>query len=386
MSIAHGRRGNADIAFFLLDLDGGGAERAIVSLAGEVARQGYSVDLVVGDADSDYRSEVSAAVRVENFGTRSPARIFRGLMSYLRRRNPGVVMSALDVSNIMLVIAAKLVGYKGRTVLGQRAVVAASWQDLSASRKLMTATLQRICFPRADLVISNSHAAAKDVRTMLGVREDRIVTIHNSLDIERVTRLASEPLPAHACVESGAPLVVSVGSLTPRKDVPTLIRAFARVRSSRPAHLAIIGKGEEAPRIEALIKELGLGANVHLLGFDANPYKWIAAARVLVSASTGEGFPNVIAEGLALGRAIVATDCPGDTAELLGQGKWGRLVPVGDHERMAEAILAALDDPDPPDGRLRAADFAPAKITSAYLNVLTPSQPDPSHDTLRQSL
>jgi glycosyltransferase involved in cell wall biosynthesis len=93
-------------------------------------------------------------------------------------------------------------------------------------------------------------------------------------------------------------------------------------------------------------------------------------ASVLVSSSVTEGCPNQVLEGLALGIPIVATDCPGDTAEILGHGKWGRLVPVADPARMAKAILATLDDPNPPDGTLRAADFSPEKTTHAYLNVL----------------
>ena len=80
----------------------------------------------------------------------------------------------------------------------------------------------------------------------------------------------------------------------------------------------------------------------------------------------------MLAEALALGRPVVATDSLGDTATLLGQGKWGRLVPVGDHKGMADEILAALDDPNPPDGRIRAADFRPASTTAAYLEGLWP--------------
>jgi glycosyltransferase involved in cell wall biosynthesis len=165
----------------------------------------------------------------------------------------------------------------------------------------------------------------------------------------------------------------------------TLIKAFEIVKAQRQVSLVIVGKGPEQRKIEGLISDLGLSEGVHLPGFDANPYKWIAAATVFVSSSIGEGFPNAIAEALALGRPIVATDCPGDTAELLGYGKWGRLVPVGDPERMADAILAALDDPDPPDGRVRAADFSPSKITSAYLNVLLPKI-DHAADAFRQSV
>jgi glycosyltransferase involved in cell wall biosynthesis len=192
------------------------------------------------------------------------------------------------------------------------------------------------------------------------------------VDAERINRLAREPLGEHLFLRDQAPLIVSVGSLTKRKDMRTLIKAFAIVKEQRQAHLVIIGKGPEAHELKSLISDLGLDTDVHLPGFDVNPYKWMAAAAVFVSSSTGEGFPNAVAEALALGLSIVATDCPGDTAELLGYGKWGRLVPVGDPERMADAILAALDDPNPPDGRIRAADFSPASAVGAYLKILLP--------------
>jgi glycosyltransferase involved in cell wall biosynthesis len=372
LNFASTQGGGADIAFFLLDLDGGGAERAIVALAGDIAKRGHSVELVVGDAASDYRSEVSAEVNIVDFATRSPLLVFRRLTAYLRRRNPTVVMTALDLSNIMLVLAARLGGYKGRTVISQRAVIAASLRELTAGRRMLTAFLQRMCFPRADALISNSHAAASEVRTHWSIPAEKVTTIHNALDADRINRLAREPLGDRPFLKDGTQLIVSVGSLTRRKDMATLIKAFARVKAKRQAHLVIIGKGAEEARLERLICDLGLSASVSLPGFDSNPYKWMSAAAVFVSSSTEEGFPNVVAEALALGRSVVATDCPGDTARLLGHGKWGRLVPVGDPERMADAILRALDDPDPPDGRVRAADFAPAKITSAYLDVLLP--------------
>jgi glycosyltransferase involved in cell wall biosynthesis len=232
--------------------------------------------------------------------------------------------------------------------------------------------LQRACFRRADALISNSYAAADDVRTLLRVPAHKIVTIHNALDANRISRLASEAITELSFRSAGVPLIVTVGSLTKRKDMETLIKAVAIVKAKRRISLAIVGKGPEHHRLKGLISELGLAEDVHLPGFDSNPYRWMAAAAVFVSSSTAEGFPNVVAEALALGRSIVATDCPGDTAELLGHGKWGRLVPVGDPECMASAILAALHDPDPPNGRIRAADFSPSKIASAYLDVLLP--------------
>ena len=382
----------SDIAFFLQNLEGGGAERAIVALAGEIAKQGHAVDLVVAHAGGGFRPEISPAVNIVDFAANTHRLIFCRLIAYLRRRNPTAVMSALDVPNIMLIVAARMAGYKGRAIISQRAVVAAAQREWPQGRRWLITLLQRVLFRRADALISNSHAAANEVRELLGVPADRISVIHNAVDMERISQLAREPLSNHWLSKLQQPLIVSVGSLTARKDVGTLIKAFASVKAQRQAHLVIIGKVEgrnsraEQRKIEELILELGLSANVHLPGFDANPYKWMAAAAVFVSSSMEEGFPNVIAEALALGRPIVATDCPGDTAELLQHGKWGRLVPVGNPERMADAILDALDDPNLPNGRIRAADFLPSKSTSAYLKVLLPEWKQATENIVGQSL
>lgn len=353
-----------------------------MSLAGAIAREGFAVDLVVGETKSNLYGEIPREVKVVDFATRSPLRILPQLIAYLRKQNPRTVVSALDLANIMLIIAAAFAGYRGRVVVSQRAVVDASLDDLPAVRRMITRFLLRICMTRADAVISNSHAAAADVKATFDIDAGKVTIIPNAVDVERIGSLARQPIKGDFAEASEQPLIVSVGSLTRRKDVPTLLRAFRIVTAQMPARLVVVGEGPERRSIEALIAELGLTGTVRLTGFDANPYAWMAAATVVVSASTGEGFPNVIAEALALGRSVVATDCPGDTAELLERGKWGRLVPVGDHAAMAAAILAALDESNPPDGRVRAADFAPSKTTASYLAVLL-GTPDRSAASMR---
>jgi glycosyltransferase involved in cell wall biosynthesis len=360
------------IAFFISSLAGGGAERSIVALANSIASLNVIVDLVLGDAIGPYLVEVSPRVRIVNLSSKCKLRAIVRLMRYLKRDGPQVIMSSLDLPNIQLVLAARLARFKGMTVISQRATIAPVYAEAGWMRRLVYVLGIRGTYPYADFVICNSRAAAIEVRKMSGMSANRVLTIHNSVDAERINRLANEPLRDSWFLNNRAPLVVSVGSLTRRKDMGTLIKAFATVKLQRRASLVIIGKGAEERKIKNLISVLGLNADVYLPGFDANPYKWMAAATVVVSSSTAEGFPNVVAEALALGRSVVATDCPSDTAELLGHGKWGRLVPVGDPERMAEAMLASLDDPNPPDGRIRAADFSPASTVGEYLKVLLP--------------
>jgi len=106
-------------------------------------------------------------------------------------------------------------------------------------------------------------------------------------------------------------------------------------------------------------------------GADTNPYRYVARTTALVLSSAWESFPNVLMEALACGCFIVSTDCPSGPAELLDGGVYGRLVPVGDHIAMAQAIVATLDAP-PQAERLRgrAPVFSIDKAVDQYLELL----------------
>ncbi len=96
------------------------------------------------------------------------------------------------------------------------------------------------------------------------------------------------------------------------------------------------------------------------------------ARELIVCSSLTEGCPNALMQALACGTAIVSTDCVGGCSEILEGGRWGRLVPIGDVQAMADAVLATLRGGERPDGRRRAADFAIREIALAYLHQLIP--------------
>jgi glycosyltransferase involved in cell wall biosynthesis len=143
------------------------------------------------------------------------------------------------------------------------------------------------------------------------------------------------------------------------------------VQAKRKMHLVILGEGEERARIERLIRELGIENDVYLPGFVENPFAWMARASVFVLASAWEGFSNVLLEALACGCTVVSTDCPSGPREILADGKFGYLVPVGDDTALADAILAALSAPLPREhSTARAAEFSFDVAVERYLTVL----------------
>jgi glycosyltransferase involved in cell wall biosynthesis len=149
------------------------------------------------------------------------------------------------------------------------------------------------------------------------------------------------------------------------------------VRSQRPARLLILGEGERRAELTALIEAQRLTGDVALPGFEPNPFRYMRRAAVLALSSLHEGLPGVLIQAMACGTPVVSTDCPSGPVEILDNGRWGRLVPVGHADAMAAGIAAALDDPDPPDVAARAAAFSVEAAVTAYLKVLSvgPHQP-----------
>jgi glycosyltransferase involved in cell wall biosynthesis len=166
-----------------------------------------------------------------------------------------------------------------------------------------------------------------------------------------------------------------MGRLHAQKDYPTLLRALRLVRGTIPARLLILGEGPARPEIEALRAGLGLDGAVSMPGFHPDPYPFLAHADLFVLSSLWEGFGNVIVEALACGAPVVSTDCRSGPREILRDGQFGDLVPPGDPEALAAAILATLSRPRDRAALIaRSADFSIDKAARAYLRRLLPDE------------
>jgi glycosyltransferase involved in cell wall biosynthesis len=359
---------------FLPSLAGGGAERVFVELANAFAARGRPVDLVLAAARGPYLDEVSAQVRVVDLRSERVAAAVPALVRHLRANRPGALLSALDHANVAAVLARRLAGGRLRSVISMRAMPTAVYgRTVSLGSRLLFHGM-RVAYPLADAVIANSAAVAADLSARIALRPERVHVIHNPLDLARIASLADEALPPGAAPDDGRPLILGVGALAPLKDFATLIRAFALARSRHPCRLVLLGEGLERARLTALAAELGVDAEVSMPGFVQNPFPWMRRARVLVSSSTTEGCPNAVMQALAVGTPVISTDSVGGAGEILGNGRWGRLVPVGDAVALAEAIGECLVSGERPDTRARASEFSHERVAQRYLGVLFPGE------------
>ena len=360
------------IALCLRSLQGGGAERLMVNLAKGFTAKGFDVDLVLNIAEGPYLADVPPDVRIIDLKVKRVVYIIPQLVNYLRSEQPNVILSTLTPQNLIVIVAKQIAQVQTRVVVREANMFSKQIENTKNKRYKYTVKLfSRFLYPKTQAVISLSQGVANDLVETIGISPERVKTIYNPLDISSIQSLAKEPVGHPWFRAHEFPVVIAVGRLIKQKDYPTLIRAFSKARQTYPIRLIILGQGEEESKIIALIKELELENDVSMLGFVRNPFAYMARSDVFVLSSAWEGLGSVLLEALAVGTPIVATDCKSGPAEILENGKYGQLVPVGDITKLADAIIKTLEFSSTGTTlQSRALDFSADKIVDQYLEVL----------------
>jgi glycosyltransferase involved in cell wall biosynthesis len=359
------------IAFFLTSANGGGAERAMIAVANYLVAEGYEVDIVFGRPTGPLRGEIDRRVEVVDLGVTRLRRMLRPMDAYMRRAQPDVVISSLMACDVVMLLGARLYRWKARLIVSVQS------HPLEVGRhgrrfvdRLWPLVIRRL-YRRADCVVGISTGVAEVTADLLGRSRDTVPVIHNPVvGPGFATKLQADA--EHPWFhDGGVPVVLAAGRLTRPKDYPTLLRAFAALVERREARLIVIGEGEERAALEQLAEDLGIADRVAMPGFVANPYAWMRSARLFVLSSRWEGFGNVLAEALACGTPVVATDCPSGPVEILDGGTYGRLVPVGDVGALAQAIEDALDaGVDRDELASRGMQFSVERAAPRYLELI----------------
>lgn len=247
--------------------------------------------------------------------------------------NPDLILTVNTYSNVLVPLAAP----RRRIVLS---VHSNTTQQLTESRFApLISMLMRWVYPR-HTIVAPTQGVADDLAKSFGIH--RSIVIPHGISLEAI-RLQADRQTADI---PKFPFIISVGRLTAAKDYPTLLQAFAAAKAQGlPEHLVIIGEGELRDSLTTLRDQLHLAEHVHLVGHQANPFAYMNFARFFVLSSIWEGFGLSLLEALALGKPAIATDCPSGPAEILGDGKYGILVKVGDVAGLAEAMLRLSRSP-----------------------------------------
>jgi len=355
------------IALFLPSLNGGGAERVFITLANEFSRQvSRPVHLVMARSGGILEDDVDPAVKVVDLGQSRVMKSLLPLVAYLRDERPQVLLSTMWEANIVALLARKLARVELRTVIREANILRqAPEKGIGPLKQAFARLLMKQLYPGADAMV----VIAADVLSTL--QSAGIEPCSNRIYIGNPVSIR-EPSAMHtsACyLTQGRPYICSVGRLAEQKGFDTLIDAFAKL-PERELDLVVLGEGPLRDRLTDQARRLGIAHRVHLTGFIKQPGSVVSQARLFVSSSRWEGFPNAIMEALSVGAPVVATSCPGASRDILASGRYGHLVPEDDPDALAAAIELALVQPaSTPEARIaRSRQYSPARIASRYLS------------------
>jgi len=353
----------------------GGAERLTWLILKHIDRERFEPVLVVLSAfDDSYPEPEGIRVIYLNKGNfLDLPRVIWRLSRVFEEEQPDVVLSMADFANLVSILAKKVSCAKPKLVLDERSHSSINLRYEFLGRFKIWA-IPRL-YPQADVVVCCSQGVAGDLINRFNIPRTMIKVIQNPADGAYISEMAGEEVEHLWLNSRDMPVIIAAGRLVAQKNYPLMLRAFARVNTGFPCRLIVLGKGREKESLEGLVSRLGLKDMVDFLGFQKNPFKYMARSDIFVLSSLTEGFSSVILEAMTCGIPVISTQCPSGPDELITDGVNGLLVPVDDEKALSEAMLRLLNDRDfaaglALAGQERSRDFKVEEVISEYESVL----------------
>lgn len=364
------------ILFVITSLAGGGAEKIFINILKYLDRGKFIPYLAVFSCKGEYLSTVPQDVNIYDLNKKNRFDFFKLIMRLAFRIypkiKPDIVISFLLYTNIVVLIARKLSSLKPPTIISERNYTLRVQKNLRM-RKIKQILVRKM-YSRVDKVIAVSRGVAKDLAGSIKGPKEKICVIYNGIDLALIRSAVKEPIDDIFWPGDDVPVIIACGRLIYQKNYPLLLEAFAITQKHIDSRLLILGQGEDRISLEKLAHKLGIQKKVSFLGFQKNPYKYMAASDIFVLSSFWEGFANVVIEAMACGIPVISTRCYGPE-EIITDGRNGILVPGEDPEAMAGAIIRLLKDKRSAghlarEGLKRAKDFRVEKMIVEYGKVI----------------
>ncbi len=314
----------------------GGTATNIHRLANYFLRQGLQVDILMRAQSGHFLFDsLASGVTVRQVAASSKQGLFLALLNYARKEQPDVILSLETRANQIASWLTFVPRLRTRV-----------WSSCHSALDQDQSPLLHKIARRSHGVITISHGLADEFRRLSGIPPEKLHVIHNLVVSPELAILAREPVDHPWLTNGNCRVVCGIGRLVAEKGFQYLIEALPLVKTTCPdTRLIIIGQGPLLEQLRQVSNRLGLHDSIDFIGFQKNPWAYLARADVFVMPSLAEAFGNVLAEALSLGIPSVASDCPYGPAEILAQGRYGRLVPPADSRALADAIIETLREP-----------------------------------------
>ena len=360
-----------DITFYGFRGGPGGISNTLISLMNELASLGRKIHIALHNPDIPEKKYIHQDITQVQLKNGTLLQRASALSSYLSEFRPKAIISVREPGNRAVTMARSRSNTQVTVVFRVGMPISIALARRGIIKRFLRRQSIKYCYHRADVIIANHQSVAEDIRDVTGIPLELIRIIPNGTVSEYLYKQA-EKSPDHPwLMEKKCPVILGIGRLAKQKDFETLIKAFKIVRTRTNAKLIILGEGNQRAVLQSLIDQLGLKGDVDLYGHTENPYSFLNKADLFVLSSAWEGLPNVLIEALALGIPCVATDCKSGPREILQNGRFGILVPVGDEKEMAEAMLNTLSAPPDADFvKTASIPYRASTCAKKYLEVL----------------
>ncbi|MGQ9630360.1 MAG: glycosyltransferase family 4 protein [bacterium] len=326
-------RGGLNIAFVDYSEGWSGAVKRVLMLCRGLMDRGHNVVLIAKPGDSLSLAARSAGIKVEEIkilNDGDPGALWR-ICGVIRRERIDIVDIYHHRAYWLASLAARLMGVRG--VLLNRNVT------LPMKHRWLDRFLLNVL---VDRVVAVSEAIKRGLVENMGLDPRRVEVIYSSREMNEFSSPIQSSIREELAIPEDAPLIGIVSRLDPLKGHAVLIRAMAKVVEEIPeAKLLIVGCGGEEEALRALVRELGLSDSVVFAGFREDVPRVLRALDVFTRPSLEEGLGSAIIEAMAAGRPVVATR-EGGIPELVEDGRTGLLVPPGDVDGLADALIFIL--------------------------------------------
>jgi glycosyltransferase involved in cell wall biosynthesis len=296
------------LLLLLPSLAGGGAERASLTLANALVRDGWRVVVATVHGGGPLGAMLDPQVQHLDLGHRRVASALLSVPALVRERRPEVVLSTPAHLNLAVLLTRAF--YPRGTCVFVREANTPSKTLPTQPLPSLFAALSRRLYRRADAVLCPARLVAHELTTLLRVPARQVHVLPNPVDWEALERARSTPLRR----EGEGVRLVAAGRLTRQKNFSALLDGMARLPASTT--LELFGEGPLEAALRAQTEALGLTRRVRIHGFSDQLWRWLAGADALALPSLWEGMPNVVLEALGCGARVIAMRSAGGVGEL----------------------------------------------------------------------